>query len=338
MDKILVKNNLFAITSFDLNQTEVYFSPEFSSVAQETFWRERFDELSLIAPHLKWMDQVSLEDVTSIFALDAFYERTLFGPKLDKRQNRLLDSCPFPLRGFTPFKIHAEVALPDYYQNTVAPWDQKLIEELDYYFHQKKLPLTYLETRNELTGRDGSTKFSAYLSSGTLDVRYLYNQVREFEKKYGATKSTYWLIFELLWREYFYWHYQKNSRNYFSRNGLKGPWDFKKPGSYSFQELYLLTKEPFFHACLNELGSTGFLSNRARQIFASIWINDLELDWLAGASLFEENLIDYDVYSNYGNWMYLAGVGVDPRGKRYFNIKKQLETYDPQGLYLKKWL
>jgi deoxyribodipyrimidine photo-lyase len=93
-----------------------------------------------------------------------------------------------------------------------------------------------------------------------------------------------------------------------------------------------------FHAAINELNETGFLSNRVRQIFASIWINDLKLPWMSGAKLFELNLIDYDVYSNYGNWMYLAGVGVDPRGKRYFNTDKQLAAYDPHGDYLKKWL
>ena len=86
-----------------------------------------------------------------------------------------------------------------------------------------------------------------------------------------------------------------------------------------------------------ELTQTGFLSNRGRQIFASIWINDLNLDWRSGAEFFESYLIDYDVYSNYGNWMYLAGVGVDSRGKRHFNIEKQLKSYDPSNEYIKTW-
>jgi deoxyribodipyrimidine photo-lyase len=168
-------------------------------------------------------------------------------------------------------------------------------------------------------------------------VRYLYNEVRQFESIHGATKSTGWIVFELLWREFFYWHYQENSRSYFSRFGLKSL-DFSQVTQYSLSELNKMKADPFFHAGLNELIATGYLSNRARQIFASIWINDLELDWRSGAKLFEEHLIDYDVYSNYGNWMYLAGVGVDPRGKRYFNVKKQLELYDPAGDYLRKWI
>ena len=80
------------------------------------------------------------------------------------------------------------------------------------------------------------------------------------------------------------------------------------------------------------------MSNRGRQNVASYLINDLKLDWRYGAAYFEQQLIDYDVCSNWGNWAYLAGVGNDPRGNRYFNIEKQALDYDPDGLYIKTWL
>ena len=38
-------------------------------------------------------------------------------------------------------------------------------------------------------------------------------------------------------------------------------------------------------------------------------------------------LIDYDVHSNYGNWIYVSGVENDPRD-RFFNLKRQAEIYD----------
>jgi deoxyribodipyrimidine photo-lyase len=56
-----------------------------------------------------------------------------------------------------------------------------------------------------------------------------------------------------------------------------------------------------------------------------------------GASYFEEQLIDYDVASNWGNWAYLAGVGNDPRGNRYFDVAKQTKVYDAGGEYRGKW-
>ena len=86
-----------------------------------------------------------------------------------------------------------------------------------------------------------------------------------------------------------------------------------------------------------ELRETGWMSNRGRQNVASYWAKELKQDWRIGAAYFESMLIDYDVHSNWGNWMYNAGVGNDPRD-RVFNIKSQTERYDGQGKFRKLWL
>jgi deoxyribodipyrimidine photo-lyase len=91
------------------------------------------------------------------------------------------------------------------------------------------------------------------------------------------------------------------------------------------------TGEPLIDAGMRELLKTGYLSNRMRQVVASYWIYDLQGDWRLGAAWFESQLLDYDVYSNQGNWLYLAGRGTDPRGGRRFNIAKQTQDHDPQG-------
>jgi deoxyribodipyrimidine photo-lyase len=88
---------------------------------------------------------------------------------------------------------------------------------------------------------------------------------------------------------------------------------------------------------MNELNLTGFMSNRARQNVAAYFCDELKLDWRYGAAYFEQQLIDYDVCSNWGNWAYIAGVGNDPRGKRFFNLEKQLSEYDKNGEYRKLW-
>ena len=88
---------------------------------------------------------------------------------------------------------------------------------------------------------------------------------------------------------------------------------------------------------MRELQASGYLSNRMRQIVASYLVNDLEGDWRAGAAWFEAQLIDYDVYSNQGNWLYLAGRGTDPRTNRRFNLQKQQQSYDPDHQYLRLW-
>jgi deoxyribodipyrimidine photo-lyase len=80
------------------------------------------------------------------------------------------------------------------------------------------------------------------------------------------------------------------------------------------------------------------MSNRGRQIVASYLCYDLKLDWRYGAAYFEQQLIDYDVCSNWGNWAYIAGVGNDPRGNRYFDTNKQASQYDSTKKYRNLWL
>jgi deoxyribodipyrimidine photo-lyase len=79
------------------------------------------------------------------------------------------------------------------------------------------------------------------------------------------------------------------------------------------------------------------MSNRGRQNVASYFCKTLSQNWLKGAAYFEEQLIDYDVHSNYCNWMYLAGVGNDPRD-RHFNPLKQASMYDSDRSFRNLWL
>jgi deoxyribodipyrimidine photo-lyase len=97
------------------------------------------------------------------------------------------------------------------------------------------------------------------------------------------------------------------------------------------------THSDFVNANMIELKETGWMSNRGRQNVASYFAKELELDWRLGAAYFESQLIDYDVHSNYGNWMYVAGVGNDPRDRK-FNVQLQAERYDTNGKFRNLWL
>jgi len=60
-------------------------------------------------------------------------------------------------------------------------------------------------------------------------------------------------------------------------------------------------------------------------------------DLRASAAWFESQLLDYDVHSNPGNWLYIAGRGTDPRGGRCFNVARQSAAHDPDGAYRRLW-
>jgi deoxyribodipyrimidine photo-lyase len=214
------------------------------------------------------------------------------------------------------------------------------IRRLNYYFSQTRLISTYKQTRDGLIGGDYSTKFSPWLALGCLSPRELYYELKKYEADSGANESTYWLEFELLWRDYFRFMMKKHRHQFFLQSGIKKERSQPPAGNPEALEMWIegKTGNDFIDANMRELKLTGFMSNRGRQNAASYLINDLKLDWRYGAAYFEQQLIDYDVCSNWGNWAYLAGVGNDPRGKRYFNTEKQALQYDPGSEYRNLWL
>lgn len=213
-------------------------------------------------------------------------------------------------------------------------------KQLDYYIWDSERITTYKETRNQLLGTDFSSKISAYLALGCISARQVNQEIKRFEEDIVANESTYWLFFELLWREYFQWIGLKHGNKLYLRGGLQP----EKPMEQGFNQrafekwVHGNTGDAFVDANMKELNQTGFMSNRGRQNVASYLIHDMGLDWRAGASYFESQLVDFDPCSNYGNWLYIAGRGNDPRPFRKFNTKAQVERYDPQGAYINAWL
>lgn len=211
------------------------------------------------------------------------------------------------------------------------------LTHLQNYFSTSK-PSSYKEVRNAIDGWDNSCKFSPWLANGSMSVRKIMTALSAYEKDNSANDSTYWIYFELLWREYFQWYAHKNGHKLFIFKGISD----KSPLTSYYPERFKKwvcgeTPYPLVNACMNELKATGYLSNRGRQIVASCLVNELSMDWRYGAAYFEQALIDYDVASNWGNWQYLAGVGADTRPKRHFNLEKQTQQFDPDGEYIKKW-
>ena len=213
------------------------------------------------------------------------------------------------------------------------------LKRLHEFIWEKDLLKTYKETRNNLIGGDYSSKFSAWLSLGCLSPRTIYEEIKKYETEKLKNDSTYWLVFELIWRDYFHLIALKYGTRLFKASGIK--FDLKKKWKRD-REVFLQwalgeTGVPFIDANMNELRKTGFMSNRGRQNVASFLVKELGIDWTWGAAFFESQLIDYDVCINWGNWNYIAGVGNDPREDRHFNIKKQAEMYDAKGEYVKLW-
>lgn len=214
------------------------------------------------------------------------------------------------------------------------------VERLQYFVWDRELIRNYKETRNGMIDWDHSSKLSPYLAAGCLSPKMIYWEIRKYESETGANESTYWMIFELLWRDFFRLMGKKYRNRMFLKGGPKNKIDPSWSNDIDLFEKWAkgMTGIPFIDANMRELNATGFMSNRGRQNVASFLVKDLNINWQLGAEYFESLLVDYDPCSNWGNWNYLAGIGSDPREDRYFNIFTQAKRYDPDGSYVKKWV
>jgi deoxyribodipyrimidine photo-lyase len=164
---------------------------------------------------------------------------------------------------------------------------------------------SYFEVRNGLMGEGYSSKLSPWLANGCISSRYVYYESKRYEAERNIiNKSTYWITFELLCRDFFRLMCSKYGDRVFHLGGANGDgrrrmWSRSADAIRRWKEGY--TGIPMVDANMRELLLTGWMSNRGRQIVASYLVHNLNVDWRIGADHFESCLLDHDVASNYGN-------------------------------------
>lgn len=272
-----------------------------------------------------------------------------------------------------PFSIESSSVLQQRHPASAFPLrggESSAMERLEWYFIRGKSvdssrwgkadppPVArYKQTRNNLLGHAYSTKMSPFLAYGSISPRVIWEALDDHERNFGEDQNTYWVRFELLWRDYFFFVAEKFGNLLFDLAGFEkatdprqaerkledGWWKIWEPLKDGPEHpitrlLEGRTGIPFIDANILELRDSGFMSNRGRQNVASFLSKDLGFDWRIGAEFFQSHLIDYDPTSNYGNWQYVAGVGNDPRASRQFNTIKQAKDYDSHGEYVKMWI
>jgi len=261
-----------------------------------------------------------------------------------KRDNTTFATLPVPETLPKPPQVFSQIKMSTRTLDTRAAFkfkggETQGLERLNYYLFESKELLNYKVKRNGSVGIDYSGKFSAWLANGSLSPNQIMKEIRRFENEVKANDGTYWMWFELLWRDFFRYIGKKNGDKLFFISGLNGKsLRFRQKLDVFSNWCSGNTTSAFVNAHLKELNHTGFMSNRGRQNVASFLFHDLGIDWRYGAAWFEHTLVDYDVYSNYGNWLYIVGVGNDTKGGRKFDVDWQQERYDPEREHEKVWL
>merc|ERR1719343_1502526 len=188
-----------------------------------------------------------------------------------------------------------------------------------------------------MVGEGYSSKLSPWLALGCISPRRIWKDAQRYEAERVKNKSTYWLIFELTWRDFFVYMGFSQGDKLFIPGGVTGdksPWHGTREALQKWKNG--CTGDKLVDANMRELSATGFMSNRGRQNVASYLIFDLGVDWRYGAAHFEEHLLDHDPCSNWGNWV--AAAGLTGQRVNKFNTRKQLSDYDPQRHYVNHWL
>lgn len=188
------------------------------------------------------------------------------------------------------------------------------------------------EKSRDFPALEGATsRLGLHLRFGTISVRECVRQ---------ATKSSDVWLSELIWREFFMqilWHFPGITRRSFRAQYEAVKWRNKKSEFDKWAQGK--TGYPLVDAGIRELLATGHMHNRVRMVVASFLTKHLLTHWYLGERFFAKHLLDYELAANNGNWQWAAGTGCDAAPYfRVFNPTTQIEKFDPQYVYIKKWV
>ena len=186
--------------------------------------------------------------------------------------------------------------------------------------------------------KNDTTQLSAYIKFGCISVREVFYR---FKEVLGYKND---LLSQLVWREFYFYigyyfpHVLKGHNYNRNMDHINKKWVKSKLELNAWRDGH--TGYPIVDAGMRELNATGYMHNRSRLITANFLNRILGQDWRRGEEYFAKTLRDYDPLVNNGNWQWISSTGVDtkPSSQRVFNPWSQSERYDPDCVYIKKWI
>lgn len=188
------------------------------------------------------------------------------------------------------------------------------------------------EANRNFPAKDATSHLGPHLRFGTVSIR------RIMQKAVSQKNEVFWQ--ELIWREFFMqilYHYHQTVTKAFKKKYDRIKWRNDKDEFEKWKAGK--TGYPLVDAGMRELNESGFMHNRVRMLVGSFLCKHLLIDWRWGEAYFAEKLLDYEMSSNVGNWQWIAGSGVDAAPYfRIFNPTTQINNYDKEHEYIKKWV
>jgi len=278
-------------------------------------------------------------------AFNLFKEHVIF------EKSEILKDDGTPFKVFTPYskawkkrfneekisRYPSESLLHNFYKT--RPFHIPSLEELGFKNTEVNAPpavideniIRHYHLTRDFPFMNGTSKLSVHLRYGTISIRELVLKAMSLNEQF---------LNELIWREFFMmilYHYPFVTDRSFKR---KYDYIIWRNNEEEFEKWCKgETGYPIVDAGMRELNETGFMHNRVRMIVASFLTKHLLIDWRWGEAYFAEKLLDYELSSNNGNWQWAAGCGCDAAPYfRIFNPYEQAKKYDPDLIYIKKWV
>jgi deoxyribodipyrimidine photo-lyase len=188
----------------------------------------------------------------------------------------------------------------------------------------------YEEQRN-FPAIEGTSRLSVHFRFGTISIR---------DKAAKGNKSSKKWLNELIWRDFYIQilhHFPHVVGGSFRPKYDTIKWSTNEKHFQAWCKGK--TGYGMVDAGMRELNTTGFMHNRVRMVVSSFLTKHLLIDWRWGEAYFAEKLLDFELASNNGGWQWAAGSGVDAAPYfRIFNPYTQIEKFDKQHKYIKKWI
>ncbi len=188
------------------------------------------------------------------------------------------------------------------------------------------------QAQRDYPAKDATSRLGPHLRFGTVSIRKM------IKKAISEKNETFWQ--ELIWREFFMQildHFPETVTQAFKAKYDRIAWRNNKDEFEKWKSG--TTGYPMVDAGMRQLNDSGFMHNRVRMLVGSFLCKHLLIDWRWGEAYFAEKLLDYEMSSNVGNWQWVAGSGVDAAPYfRIFNPTTQIEDYDKDQEYIKKWV
>lgn len=194
----------------------------------------------------------------------------------------------------------------------------------------------------DFPARQSTSELSAHLRWGEISPFQVWHAVEaERNRRPVIAAAATSFIRELVWREFSYnllFHWPHLSTENFNRKFDAFPWRNTNESALRAWKTGN-TGVPIVDAGMRELWHTGYMHNRVRMIAASFLTKNLMIDWREGERWFWDTLVDADPANNSASWQWVAGCGADAAPYfRVFNPELQAAKFDPEGVYIQRWV